>query len=64
MSWSTPLPRRSPKRPLGEILKQDKALAGHLSAAEIDRVLDPAGYVGESMAVVDRIAARARQALG
>jgi 3-carboxy-cis,cis-muconate cycloisomerase len=51
------------KRPLGDILKQDKALAGHLSAAEIDRALDPAGYTGEAMAVVDRIAARARQAL-
>ena len=51
------------KRPLSEILKADKALAGHLSAAEIDRALDPASYVGESLAVVDRVAARARQAL-
>jgi 3-carboxy-cis,cis-muconate cycloisomerase len=50
------------RRHLGDVLKQDKSLT--LSAAEIDRLLDPAGYVGESEAVVDRVAARARQALG
>jgi 3-carboxy-cis,cis-muconate cycloisomerase len=50
------------RRHLGDVLKADKALT--LSAAEIDRLLDPAGYVGESEAVVDRVAARARQALG
>jgi 3-carboxy-cis,cis-muconate cycloisomerase len=46
------------RRPLGDILKQDKAL--DLPAAEIDRLLDPAGYIGESEAVIDRIVARAR----
>jgi 3-carboxy-cis,cis-muconate cycloisomerase len=51
------------KRPLGEILKQDKALSGHLTANEIDCALDPATYVGESLAIVDRVAARAREAL-
>jgi hypothetical protein len=44
------------------VLKQDKAL--DLPAAEIDRLLEPAGYIGESEAVVDRVAARARSALG
>jgi 3-carboxy-cis,cis-muconate cycloisomerase len=51
------------KRPLGAILKEDKELTAHLSAAEIDRALDPAGYIGESLAVVDRVAARARKEL-
>jgi 3-carboxy-cis,cis-muconate cycloisomerase len=51
------------KRPLADILKEDKTLAGHLSAAEIDRVLDPAGYVGESAGVVDRVVARTRPLL-
>jgi 3-carboxy-cis,cis-muconate cycloisomerase len=52
------------RRHLGDVLKKDKALSGHLSAAEIDRLLDPAFYVGESDAVVDRVAARARSMLG
>ena len=52
------------RRHLGDVLKQDKALSGHLAAAEIDRLLDPAFYVGESEAVVDRVAARARSLLG
>jgi 3-carboxy-cis,cis-muconate cycloisomerase len=51
------------KRPLADILREDKTLAGHLSAAEIDRVLDPAGYIGESAGVVDRVVARTRPLL-
>jgi 3-carboxy-cis,cis-muconate cycloisomerase len=51
------------KRPLGAILKEDKELTAHLPPAEIDRVLDPAGYVGESVAVVDRVSARAKSLL-
>lgn len=52
------------KRPLGDILKEDKYLSAQLSPAEIDRALDPAGYAGECGAVVDRIVARARRVLG
>lgn len=51
------------KRALADALKADKALSGHLSAAEIDRLLDPAGYVGECGVVVDRVVARAGKAL-
>lgn len=51
------------RRPLADVLKEDKTLEGHLSPADINRVLDPAGYVGESATVVDRIAARARTVL-
>lgn len=51
------------RRHLGEVLKGDKTLSSHLLPAEIDRLLDPAGYVGESEAVVDRVTARALKAL-
>ncbi|HEX2115390.1 MAG TPA: 3-carboxy-cis,cis-muconate cycloisomerase [Alphaproteobacteria bacterium] len=49
------------RRHLGDVLKEDKALP--LPAADIDRLFDPAGYIGECGQVVDRVAAKARRLL-
>lgn len=51
-------------RGLGDALKDDREIAKHLSAQEIERLVDPARYVGEAQAVVDRVAARAQAVLG
>ena len=47
-------------RPLREILGKNELVAGMLDAAALDRLMDPAGYLGESDAVVDRVLASAR----
>jgi 2-polyprenyl-6-methoxyphenol hydroxylase-like FAD-dependent oxidoreductase len=41
-------------RPFGEELRDDSTVAGHLSPEQIDRALDPAGYLGAAGAFVDR----------
>jgi 3-carboxy-cis,cis-muconate cycloisomerase len=46
-------------RPLADVLAEDPAVARHLDEAELRRLLDPALYVGEAMAVVDRVVERA-----
>ena len=50
-------------RPLREILGENEPVTGMLDAAALDRLMDPAGYLGESEAVVDRVVARARDLL-
>jgi 3-carboxy-cis,cis-muconate cycloisomerase len=45
---------------LGEILAEDAAVAAHLDPPSLARLLDPANYVGEAGAVVDRVVGRAR----
>ncbi|MDB5764678.1 MAG: 3-carboxy-cis,cis-muconate cycloisomerase [Herminiimonas sp.] len=42
-------------RHLREVLVQDTQIIAELSAGDIDRLLDPAGYTGESAAFVDRV---------
>ncbi|HEX3498340.1 MAG TPA: 3-carboxy-cis,cis-muconate cycloisomerase [Stellaceae bacterium] len=51
-------------RPLGEMLKEDGAITAHLDTASIDRLVEPANYVGEAHAIVDRVTGRAREILG
>lgn len=45
-------------RPLGDELRDDSRVSGQLSPEEIDRALDPAGYLGAAGAFVDRALAR------
>ena len=42
-------------KPLREVLEQSAAVRAALTAEELDRLLDPANYLGESQASVDRI---------
>ena len=48
-------------RPLAEVAKTEPAIAGHLSAAEIDRALDPSRYLGSAGAMIDAALAEARR---
>jgi 3-carboxy-cis,cis-muconate cycloisomerase len=48
-------------RPLAEIAKAEPAIAGHLSAADIDRALDPSRYLGSAEAMIDAALADARR---
>ena len=52
------------RRPLVEVLAADAEVSRHLDRAALERLTDPASYLGEAEAVVDRVAARARQRLG
>ncbi len=45
---------------LGDILKADKRVLAHLSEAEINAALDPAGYLGDSEKIVDAAVQSAR----
>jgi len=47
-------------RPLREILGENAEVTARLDPAALDRLLDPAGYLGEAGAVVDRVVAAAR----
>ena len=47
-------------RPLRDVLGENAEVAGRLDPEALDRLMDPAGYLGESAAVVDRIVAAAR----
>jgi 3-carboxy-cis,cis-muconate cycloisomerase len=51
------------KRPLVEVLAEDGEVSPHLDRAALARLTDPAAYLGESDAVVDRVVARAEAAL-
>lgn len=51
------------RRHLADVLKDEPELTKHMTAEEIDRLLDPAGYVGECREVVDRVVDRARKVL-
>jgi 3-carboxy-cis,cis-muconate cycloisomerase len=52
------------RRPLGAVLAEDAAITAHLDAASIARLVEPANYVGEAAAIVDRVTGRAREVLG
>jgi 3-carboxy-cis,cis-muconate cycloisomerase len=45
-------------RALSETLRDDPALGPHLSDATLDRLMDPASYLGSAAAFVDRVVAR------
>ena len=48
---------------LADVLKDDPELMNHMKPDEIDRLLDPAGYVGECREIVDRVVDRGRKVL-
>jgi 3-carboxy-cis,cis-muconate cycloisomerase len=50
-------------RPLVELLRADAEIARHLDDAALARLADPAHYLGEATAVVDRVLAAARRTL-
>jgi 3-carboxy-cis,cis-muconate cycloisomerase len=41
-------------RPFGEVLAEDETVRAHVSAAQIDELLDPEGYLGSAGVFVDR----------
>ncbi|HEV3463964.1 MAG TPA: lyase family protein, partial [Actinomycetota bacterium] len=41
-------------RPLGEVLAEDAAVRAHLAQADLDRLLDPEGYLGSAGQFIDR----------
>ncbi len=47
-------------RPFVEVLKTTPDIRRHLDDAALARILDPAHYIGEAGAVIDRVLARAR----
>jgi 3-carboxy-cis,cis-muconate cycloisomerase len=47
-------------RPLRELLGENAVVTAKLDPPALDRLMDPAGYLGESGAVVDRVVAAAR----
>lgn len=49
-------------RHLGEVLRQDRQVTAHLSAADIDRLLNPANYIGQARRWVEQ-ACRAHEQL-
>jgi 3-carboxy-cis,cis-muconate cycloisomerase len=46
------------KRPLVDVLAEDGAVAPHLDRAALERLTDPASYLGEADGVIDRVLAR------
>jgi 3-carboxy-cis,cis-muconate cycloisomerase len=48
------------KRPLKELLLEDSATSGHLSATEIGRLFDAPSYLGSAGVFADRVLAEAR----
>jgi 3-carboxy-cis,cis-muconate cycloisomerase len=42
---------------LREVLAQDPVVTSALDAAELDRLFDPLGYIGEAGALIDRVLA-------
>jgi 3-carboxy-cis,cis-muconate cycloisomerase len=47
-------------RPLRDVLLADQQVRAHLDEAGIDRLLDPAGYLGSASRLIDRALAAAR----
>jgi 3-carboxy-cis,cis-muconate cycloisomerase len=45
------------QRHLREVIAEDEQLSKHLSSEELDRLFDPANYIGEAGAFVDRVLA-------
>lgn len=52
------------KIPLADALQRDPAVASRLDRAAIERLIDPAAYLGAAGAFTDRLVAAARAALG
>ncbi len=52
------------RRHLRDVLAADPAIAAHLDAAAIERLMDPARYTGEAAAIVERVLTRAATILG
>jgi 3-carboxy-cis,cis-muconate cycloisomerase len=46
--------------PLADLLAKNAEISKHLTRAEIDRMCDPAGYLGQAGEMVDRVLARER----
>src|SRR6187397_484522 len=44
-------------RPLAELLAENKEIANHMSRTEIDKLCDPANYLGQAGEIVDRVLA-------
>jgi 3-carboxy-cis,cis-muconate cycloisomerase len=51
-------------RPLRAVLADDPTVAAHLDAADLDRLLDPDGYLGSAEQLIDRALAAPRDAPG
>jgi 3-carboxy-cis,cis-muconate cycloisomerase len=51
------------KRPLADVLRDDSAIQGKLEPAALARLGDPAAYLGECEAVVDRVVRKAAEVL-
>jgi 3-carboxy-cis,cis-muconate cycloisomerase len=45
-------------RPLVDVLAEDAAISPHLDRTALERLTDPASYLGEALAIVDRVLAR------
>ncbi|MBL8362830.1 MAG: adenylosuccinate lyase family protein [Rubrivivax sp.] len=46
------------RRPLVELLAEDPQIRAHVGRAELERMLEPANYLGQSGVMVDRVLAR------
>ena len=51
------------KQPLVDVLAADAAVSAHFDRAALERITDPASYLGEADAVVDRVLVRAEKVL-
>ncbi len=51
-------------RPLAEVAKAEPAIAGNISADEIDRALNPKNYLGSAEEMIDAALAAARREMG
>jgi 3-carboxy-cis,cis-muconate cycloisomerase len=47
--------------PLADLLAKDAEISKHLTRAEIDKMCDPAGYLGQAGEMVDRVLAREKR---
>ena len=54
----TQIPRLLPYIMLVDVLAEDADVTKHFDRATLERLTDPAGYLGEALAVVDRLLAR------
>ena len=52
------------KVPLTDALERDPAVSSRLDRAAIERLTDPASYLGSADAFVDRVVAAAERVLG
>jgi 3-carboxy-cis,cis-muconate cycloisomerase len=44
-------------RPLADLLAENKEIAKHMSKAELQKLCDPANYLGQAGEMVDRVLA-------